>query len=268
MAHIAAKVKCFALGFMARMLTLSEGIIPVMKRLLEKCPMTQKAYLCSQHVQHISKLRREGLFQKLYCRSLADSARIQGSFCGYRNIQMLISYIVNAKSEGANKFGDTFPSIFTIQDMIENAWDNGFNPEGRIETGGIRGTRKYIGTPEAFREKEAGRSGRMLFGAIESYFKGGVGNEVANQKSKVSLTTLPPIYLQHQGHSMTIVGFEKMSNGKDTLLVFDPSFRDTPAARELVGHTVRCPDHKAESILQQYRRDSKYVRKYSEFEVL
>ncbi|KAF5864975.1 hypothetical protein ETB97_005862 [Aspergillus alliaceus] len=36
-----------------------------------------------------------------------------------------------------------------LQDMIENAWDMGFNSIGRIETGGIRGTRKYIGTPEA-----------------------------------------------------------------------------------------------------------------------
>lgn len=32
--------------------------------------------------------------------------------------------------------------------MIEDAWDAGINLEGRIETGGIRGTRKYIGTPE------------------------------------------------------------------------------------------------------------------------
>ncbi len=32
--------------------------------------------------------------------------------------------------------------------MIESAWDKGINDTGRIETGGIRGTRKYIGTPE------------------------------------------------------------------------------------------------------------------------
>lgn len=61
---------------------------------------------------------------------------------------MLVSYIVNSKNEDADKFGGAIPSIFMIQDMIEDAWDNGFNPEGRVETGGIRGTRKYIGTPE------------------------------------------------------------------------------------------------------------------------
>ena len=32
---------------------------------------------------------------------------------------------------------------------VEKAWDKGINSRGRAETGGIRGTRKYIGTPEA-----------------------------------------------------------------------------------------------------------------------
>ena len=40
------------------------------------------------------------------------------------------------------------PTIFDIQEYIETAWDLGFNTQGRIETGGIRGTRKYIGTPD------------------------------------------------------------------------------------------------------------------------
>lgn len=32
--------------------------------------------------------------------------------------------------------------------MIEHAWDLGYNDSGREETGGIKGSRKYIGTPE------------------------------------------------------------------------------------------------------------------------
>lgn len=51
---------------------------------------------------------------------------------------------------GWKQFGDDIPSIFQIQDLIETAWDRGFNTRGRIETGGIRGTRKYIGTPEVW----------------------------------------------------------------------------------------------------------------------
>lgn len=42
----------------------------------------------------------------------------------------------------------TGPSVLELQDMIERAWDMGFNSHGRIVTGGIRGTRKHIGTSE------------------------------------------------------------------------------------------------------------------------
>lgn len=54
------------------------------------------------------------------------------------------------RSSGYETFGIELPSVFQIQDLIERAWEMGFNPHGRLETGGIRGTRKYIGTPEVF----------------------------------------------------------------------------------------------------------------------
>lgn len=63
---------------------------------------------------------------------------------------MLVSQIVRAQATGHERFSNTFPSIFQIQDLIEHAWDMGYNAQGRIETGGIKGTRKYIGTPEAY----------------------------------------------------------------------------------------------------------------------
>ncbi|KND93429.1 Zinc finger with UFM1-specific peptidase domain protein [Tolypocladium ophioglossoides CBS 100239] len=72
-----------------------------------------------------------------------------GAFCGYRNIQMLISYVIGARAAGSRCFGDSFPTVFQIQDLIEHAWDMGYNSQGRVETGGIKGTRKFIGTPEA-----------------------------------------------------------------------------------------------------------------------
>jgi len=61
---------------------------------------------------------------------------------------MLCSYIIGAESQGYEGFNGRIPSIFQIQDYIETAWDIGINSQGRIETGGIRGTRKYIGTPD------------------------------------------------------------------------------------------------------------------------
>lgn len=78
-------------------------------------------------------------------RQLTETA---GGFCGYRNIQMMSSYIIHTKFKGHEPFGNNIPSIFQIQEWIESAWDQGINAQGRIETGGIRGTRKYIGTPE------------------------------------------------------------------------------------------------------------------------
>lgn len=61
---------------------------------------------------------------------------------------MMCSYIIGANIKGHQHFGGKIPSVFDIQEWIEAAWDKGINAEGRIETGGIRGTRKYIGTPE------------------------------------------------------------------------------------------------------------------------
>ena len=61
---------------------------------------------------------------------------------------MLCSYIIGVKFQGVNNISRRIPSIFHIQDYIEAAWDAGHNKQGRIETGGIKGTRKYIGTPE------------------------------------------------------------------------------------------------------------------------
>lgn len=61
---------------------------------------------------------------------------------------MMISYIIETKSKGHEHFSGTIPSIFQIQEWIEEAWDSGINSQARVETGGIKGTRKYIGTPE------------------------------------------------------------------------------------------------------------------------
>ncbi|KAK0754801.1 peptidase family C78-domain-containing protein [Schizothecium vesticola] len=235
-----------------------EGVVPVVAQMLQQSAATRNAYLCHPCVQHISKLRKEG------------------GFCGYRNIQMLCSYIVSVGSPGYNNINRHIPSIFQIQDYIESAWDAGINTQGRIETGGIRGTRKYIGTPEAlamfrlldipceaqgFKNPEPGKSEALLYEHVENYFRSGALDPMA----KVRQTNLPPLYFQHAGHSMTIIGTERLLSGETQLLVFDPSFKDSSEVRELVGHEleVRSPD----KILRQYRRGS-YLRKFKEFEVL
>jgi len=239
----------------------SNGIVPVLQKLLQASNTTSAAWLCSPHVTHVSKLSREG------------------SFCGYRNIQMLCSHIINSGSFGAAKFGDQVPSIFDIQELIENAWDEGINARGRDETGGIRGTRKYIGTPEAqamftslqipcsvnaFRTKDCAAARALLLDYIQQYFVQGAGEDT----SKVRATTLPPIYFQHRGHSMTIVGLERLKNGSRNLIVFDPSYKDSTVVAGLRGKTYTSGGRRADFHLESYRKGTSYLRRHNEFEIL
>ncbi|KAI0503287.1 peptidase family C78-domain-containing protein [Xylaria bambusicola] len=263
-----------------RKYTSAEGIIPVLARLLEQSPSTEYAYLCHPAVQHISKLRGEG------------------GFCGYRNIQMLSSYIVGARVKGAEVLGERIPSIFRIQDYIESAWDMGINASGRIETGGVKGTRKYIGTPEAqamfislqipceaegFKSPKEGVAEAALFASVQKYFE----NAAFDSRDKVRCTELPPIYFQHRGHSLTIVGLERRASGSLKLLVFDPMFHDPEGVVRLAGKTAAAHhdnsardtdrNHKIrnriihrnpDGALRLYRRGNNYLRKYREFELL
>ena len=105
------------------------AIIEVLVRLLEQDRDVETAYLCHSAVRYVGKIKGEG-----------------NNFCGYHNIQMLVSYTVEA--QGLECFAGGVPTIREIQDMIEGAWDRGFNESGRLQTGGIKGTRKHIGTPE------------------------------------------------------------------------------------------------------------------------
>jgi len=111
------------------------GMVSVLAQLCEQDPALSKAFLCHPGVKHVVKQAREG------------------GFCGYRNIQMVVSHIQAAKYAGHEHFPGRLPSILELQQLIEQAWDQGINAVGRIETGGIRGTRKYIGTPEVGIEK-------------------------------------------------------------------------------------------------------------------
>ncbi|KUI58842.1 Zinc finger with UFM1-specific peptidase domain protein [Cytospora mali] len=237
-----------------------KDVIPVLKQLLEQSTTTSYAYLCHPCAWHVSKLR------------------LEGGFCGYRNIQMLSSYIIGAEFEGSHHFGGKLPTIFQIQEFIEDAWDKGINKQGRVETGGVRGSRKYIGTPEAqamfvslgvpceaqgFKNKtEPGKAEAQLLVHVERYFQQGV----FNPEDKVRCTQLPPIYFQHAGHSMTIVGIEKDLNGAANLLVFDPMFRDSAVILERAGRkfSYKYPEH----ALKAYRRGHSYLKRYREFEVL
>lgn len=90
--------------------------MPILATLLERDSGVETAYLCDEATVQVYKLLGEG-----------------NHFCGYRNIQMLLRKQY---------------TVLELQDIIERAWDLGYNSHGRIETEGIKNTRKHIGTSE------------------------------------------------------------------------------------------------------------------------
>ena len=168
------------------------GLVPVLARLSDLDSTVERAFYCNPEVRHVAKMPREG------------------GFCGYRNIQMLMSYIRDADAPGRHHFEDKIPSILRLQDLIEQAWDMGYNSTGKIETGGIRLTRKYIGTPEAqalflslairCEATAFSRSGDLV--AHEALLLD-LGEHFSNEgvyesTDKVTITNKAPIYFQHQ----------------------------------------------------------------------
>ena len=111
--------------------TVAPTLIPNIARLLEQDNSVRKAYLCHPSVRCISKIKGEG-----------------NHFCAYRNMQMMIRFLLEVDQGFCVRMGEQIPSVLQLQDMIEDAWSEGINSYGRVQTGGIRGTRKHIGTPE------------------------------------------------------------------------------------------------------------------------
>jgi hypothetical protein len=116
---------------------------------------------------------------------------------------------------------------------------------------------------KAIKHDNPAESEADLMQYVETYFQGGV----QDPSQRIRRTQLGPIYFQHAGHSLTIIGFEKLKNGDRNLLVFDPSFRDSSDILSL----STWPDFvhpKPDLALKPYRRGSRYLRMYHQFELL
>ncbi|KIV90930.1 hypothetical protein PV10_05531 [Exophiala mesophila] len=238
-------------------------LIPVLARLSQLDRSVERAFYCSPDVRHIAKIPREG------------------GFCGYRNIQMLVSYIQESASTGYRHFPGRTPSILRIQDMIESAWDRGFNSTGRLETGGIKLTRKYIGTPEAqallmsldipceataYASTDTVEASETMLCAVCEYFD---DQDSRDNRDKVVITSKPPIYFQHHGHSMTIVGVESRVDGLVNLVVYDPMFNPSAVLKKLaltMSRAFKCAE--PEKLLKAHRRGESYLSRYRDFELL
>jgi hypothetical protein len=236
------------------------GIVPMLARLSELDPNVGIAYYGHPSTKHVCKTRNEG------------------GFCGYRNIQMQVSYMQGAKAAGHENFPGRTPGILTLQNHIEAAWDNGISEISRLEIGQLKGTRKWIGASEViamyaqlgitcecycFADSKDGKwAHENLLDRVEIYF----GQGQAPQ-DRINRTLLPPIYLQIPGHSITIVGLERMVDGSRNLVVLDPMYLTSRAMNQLldVGPSIRKSRPEAMGI---YRRGTNRLGSHSEFEVV
>lgn len=158
----------------------------------------------------------------------------KGWGCGYRNFQMLLSSLLQNDAYADCLKGMSVPCIPKIQSMIEDAWKEGFDPQGACQLNNkLQGTKAWIGACEVYTlltslrvkcrivdfHKSTGPLGThpRLFEWILNYY-----SSEREETPKVVCTFKPPIYLQHQGHSRTIVGIEERKNRTLCLLIFDP----------------------------------------------
>uniref|UniRef100_A0A8C2S476 Zinc finger-containing ubiquitin peptidase 1 n=1 Tax=Capra hircus TaxID=9925 RepID=A0A8C2S476_CAPHI len=184
----------------------------------------------------------------------------KGWGCGYRNFQMLLSSLLQNDAYDDSLKGMSVPCIPKIQSMIEDAWKEGFDPQGASQLNNrLQGTKAWIGACEIYTlltslrikcrivdfHKSTGPLGThpRLFEWILSYYA-----SEREGSPKVVCTSKPPIYLQHQGHSRTVVGIEERKNRTLCLLVFDPG----------------CPSREMQKLLKQDMEVSslKQLRKF------
>lgn len=236
------------------------GLIRVIADLCAVDEETRNTYLCHTSVRHVRKLNCDG------------------NFCGYWNIQVMLTYIQHMNPRGPQRI----PNVLEIQDLIERAWDDGICAYSRIETGGIRNTRKWIGTQEALAffqrinvkaealSVEDGEKGsekyavEELLDYVEAYFVS--GTDTADIHGTSFTTQLAPIYFQRFGHSMTIVGLEKRADGTRNLLVFDSSFATADPMKRLVAGATTATS--IDTLLRTYRKSDLSLRRWDAFEMI
>lgn len=184
-----------------------------------------------------------------YCSSEGD----KGWGCGYRNFQMLLSSLLRLEDYTASLPDMSVPSIPRVQSLIEEAWAHGLDPQGASHFNRrLQGTRAWVGATEIyslltslrirarivdFHQPTGPRDTHpRLFEWVKHYFS--QSTKSSRLPSRIVQTSLPPLYLQHQGHSRTVVGLEQKKNGRLCLLILDPGASPSDARKLLSRDTI------------------------------
>ncbi|KAI0831149.1 peptidase family C78-domain-containing protein, partial [Trametes gibbosa] len=220
------------------------GLIPVLKKALSKSHVkgsTQKAWLASEYAVHANGEPWD---------------RMWG--CGYRNYLMACAVLMSQQRQPMYfplLDTPTPPGVRNLQVMLEEAWKNGFDEEGAEQLGhSLVGTNKWIGTADLyvaftyrgipanlvdFNDLRQGVEPLVqwiynYFSSEDPHTKAGTVGDALRGARPVVVTDKPPIILQHDGHSRTVVGCERVKNGTINLLIFDPS-RKIPQSVRYAG---------------------------------
>lgn len=166
--------------------------------------------------------------------------------CGFRNIQMLCSTLLNDDAHRrllANAHISEVPSIPEIAARIEQAWQKGFDPEGASRFGGkLVDKEVWIGATEVYVLLRSINIPAFVqdFETPDDYFKNQMFEWIFDhfenwckrqpcpfhQKGFRLLkktSFIPPLFCQWPGHSLTIAGAERTRSGQIVLLVLDPA---------------------------------------------
>ncbi|KAE8288317.1 hypothetical protein D5F01_LYC12182 [Larimichthys crocea] len=184
-----------------------------------------------------------------YCSSVGD----KGWGCGYRNFQMLLSSLHRIDMYAPILQEKAVPGIPQVQRMMEGAWKEGIDPQGASHFNQrLHGTQAWIGATEIFslltclgisacindfhQPTGPGDTHPLLFEWVKQYFS--QTNKSGRLPPRIIHTSLPPLYLQHQGHSRSIVGLEQKKNGSLCLLLLDPGSSVSNTRKLLSKDTV------------------------------
>jgi hypothetical protein len=166
--------------------------------------------------------------------------------CGYANVAALLRTLEQRgvlPAEGAAAAGGR---LTAIQQLVEAGWADGLDARSAADYGGRllgrAGRSGWLGAPEAFvlllrlrlrafvvEVVDRTGAGRAVHAVAAAYFasadEGGAGAGAAKRtRAERWCTAHPPLYLQRDGHSQTILG---VLTAPDCVLVRDP--QDPPA---------------------------------------
>lgn len=227
-----------------------------------------------------------GVTKSFVCSSIdhyASSYGDKGWGCGYRNIQMMLSSLFQNPNYSemlrAAIGSNSMPSISRLQKMVESAWTQGFDVQGKEQLGcKLHNTRKWIGTTEIVtlfswmriecqlvdfhRPTALNGCHPDLFAYVLRYFE-------------QPRPHTPPLYLQHQGHSRTIIGIEQKASGL-TLLILDPSHsprqvaslgssQDTLRLIRRGPNAMKAPQYQIVSVVGKLDTEEEYQVRLSSF---